>query len=76
MGGFVSRVINTFTGGGASSPVQQVQQQAVQKAPTGPTEAELTDLRLLKTKRRGRRSTILGVNSEEELALGKPTLLG
>lgn len=76
MGGFVSRVINTFTGGGSSSPVQQVQQQAVQQAPTGPTEAELTDLRLLKTKRRGRRSTILGVNSEEDLALGKPTLLG
>lgn len=67
----------------ASTPMNDVgrtQSQAVADAPTGPTTVEMTPEqeeaeRLLKIKRRGRKSTILNI-PEEELTLSRKVLLG
>ncbi len=57
--------------------VGDVQAAAVDAAPDGPTTLEMPDesSRLLAIKRRGRRKTILS-QDEEDLKLGKKTLLG
>ena len=67
----------------ASTPTNEVsktQADAVAEAPKGPTTVEMTPEqeeaeRLLKIKRRGRKSTILNI-PEEELTLSKKVLLG
>ena len=66
----------------ASTPMNEVsktQAKAVADAPTGPTTVEMSPEqeeaeRLLKIKRRGRRSTILNI-PEEELTLSRKVLL-
>ena len=72
MGGFVRRFISR------KKPRQQIQRQAVQQAPAGPTIAEMEQSersRLSNIKRRGRKSTKLGME-DEDLYLSKKTLLG
>ena len=70
MGGFVRRIISR-----KSKPRQQIQRTAVKKAPSGPTIAEMEQKRLSKIKRRGRKSTKLGME-DEDLYLSTKTLLG
>ena len=77
MGGFVAKVV-------APKPkpkpvyVAPVQKAAVEKAPAGPTVAEMDQQRRVGVNRRGRRATILtsykGV--DEDVTLGTKTLLG
>ena len=72
MGGFVRRIISR------KQPRQQIQRQAVQQAPAGPTIAEMEQSersRLSNIKRRGRKSTKLGME-DEDLYLSTKTLLG
>ena len=72
MGGFVRRIISR------KKPRQQIQRQAVQQAPAGPTIAEMDQSelsRLSKIKRKGRKSTKLGAE-DEDLYLSIKTLLG
>jgi len=72
MGGFVRRIISR------KKPRQQIQRQAVKQAPAGPTIAEMDQSelsRLSKIKRRGRKSTKLGME-DEDLYLSTKTLLG
>ena len=73
MGGFVRRFISK-----KSKPRQQIQRTAVKAAPSGPTIAEMDQSersRLLNIKRRGRKSTKLGME-DEDLYLSTKTLLG
>ena len=73
MGGFVKRVAKTIK---KPKPVQQsIQKAAVKASPAGPTIAELAQKRMSSIKRRGRKSTNLGV-SDEDLTLAFRTLLG
>ena len=79
MGGFVAKVISPVIK--APTPVApQVQKAAVEKAPKGPTVAEVDDLtkKRLATNRRGRRATILTSTKgvDEDITLGSKTLLG
>ena len=67
MGGFVRKHIK--------KKQKRIQQEAVKDAPSGPTSAELEQLRLAKIKRRGRKATKLGVD-DEDLYLSTKTLLG
>ena len=48
--------------------------EAVRRAPSGPTKAELTQMRLSASKRRGRKSTKLGME-DEDLNLSTKALL-
>tara|TARA_R100000008_G_scaffold63522_1_gene40704 strand:- start:111 stop:335 length:225 start_codon:yes stop_codon:yes gene_type:complete len=74
MGGFVSRVIKRAKP--KQKPIAQtIQKVAVKKSPAGPTTAELAQQRMSSIKRRGRKSTNLGV-SDEDLTLSYRTLLG
>ena len=72
MGGFISSIISR------KKRRQQIQRDAVKEAPAGPTISELeqseTD-RLLRNKRKGRKSTKLA-QADDELTLSKKTLLG
>ena len=66
--------------GGVNQPIlgSSIQKTAVKKAPAGPTIAELElteEERLLRIKRKGRRSTKLS-STNDELTLSKKTLLG
>ena len=69
--------------GGANQPIlgSSIQKTAVKKAPAGPTIGEMAQLeeteeeRLLRTKRKGRKSTKLA-QADDELTLSKKTLLG
>jgi len=70
MGGFVRKHILK-----EEKPRRQLQKQAVEEAPSGPTSGELEQLRLAKIKRRGRKATKLGVD-DEDLYLSTKTLLG
>ena len=73
MGGFVRRITRR-----KSKPRQQIQRAAVKAAPAGPTIAEMNQSersRLLNIKRRGRKSTKLGME-DEDLYLSTKTLLG
>ena len=56
--------------------VQRVQKEAVQAAPTGPTVAEMDQGQIRRG--RGRRATILTSSQgyDEEVTLGRKTLLG
>ena len=72
MGGFVRRIISR------KKPRQQIQRQAVKQAPAGPTIAEMEQSessRLANIKRRGRKSTKLGME-DEDIYLSTKTLLG
>ena len=68
MGGFVRKITKR------KKPVP-IQKEAVKSAPAGPTSSELAQLRMLSSKRRGRKSTNLGV-MDEDLTLSFKTLLG
>ena len=71
MGGFVRRIISR------KKPRQQLQRQAVQQAPAGPTIAEMEQSersRLSNIKRRGRKSTKQGME-DEDLNLSTKALL-
>ena len=68
MGGFVRKIIKR------KKPTA-IQKAAVKSAPAGPTSSELAQTRMLSSKRRGRKSTNLGV-SDEDLTLSFKTLLG
>ena len=70
MGGFVRKRILR-----KKKPKRQIQQVAVKKAPAGPTVADLTQQRLSSIKRRGRKSTKLGME-DEDLYLSTKVLLG
>jgi len=70
MGGFVRRITRR-----KSKPRQQIQRAAVKAAPAGPTIAEMEQKRLSNIKRRGRKSTKLGME-DEDLYLSTKTLLG
>ena len=73
MGGFVRKYIQK-----KPKPVDDLQKTAVKKAPAGPTIAELEQAerdRLLRIKRKGRKSTKLA-SFDDELTLSKKTLLG
>tara|TARA_R100000655_G_C2875902_1_gene174288 strand:+ start:85 stop:306 length:222 start_codon:yes stop_codon:yes gene_type:complete len=73
MGGFVRKVQRSFQ---RPKPVQQsIQKAAVKDSPAGPTISELAQLRTASIKRRGRKSTNLGV-SDDDLTLAFKTLLG
>ena len=66
--------------GGVNQPIlgSSIQKTAVKDAPDGPTSAELElteEERLLRIKRKGRRSTKLS-STNDELTLSKKTLLG
>ena len=80
MGGFVSKVAEKVTRQEPPRQAQQVQKQAVEQAPKGPTAAEVDDFtkRKLATNRRGRRATILTSTKgvDEDLALASKSLLG
>ena len=75
MGGFVRRVTRTFSRPKPKPVAQSIQKAAVKKSPAGPTTAELAQSRMSSIKRRGRKSTNLGV-SDEDLTLSFRTLLG
>ena len=70
-------------GGGGNQPIlgSEIQKTAVKKAPDGPTIPEMAQLeeteeeRLLRTKRKGRKSTKLA-QADDELTLSKKVLLG
>ena len=70
MGGFVRKRILK-----KQKPVQTIQKAAVKKSPAGPTIAELAQQKMSSIKRRGRKSTNLGV-SDDDLTLAFKTLLG
>ena len=74
MGGFVRRIARQVY---KQKPKQSqtIQKAAVKKSPAGPTTAELAQSRMSSIKRRGRKSTNLGV-SDEDLTLSFRTLLG
>ena len=69
MGGFVRKIVKK------PKPAQTIQKAAVKASPAGPTIAELAQKRMSSIKRRGRKSTNLGV-SDEDLTLAFRTLLG
>ena len=69
MGGFVRKIVKK------PKPAQAIQKAAVKAAPAGPTTAELAQQRMSSIKRRGRKSTNLGV-SDDDLTLSFKTLLG
>ena len=69
MGGFVRKVVSK------PRSTQPIQKAAVKAAPAGPTTAELAQQRMSSIKRRGRKSTNLGV-SDDDLTLAFKTLLG
>ena len=71
MGGFVKKIVSRPK----PKPAQIIQKAAVKAAPAGPTTAELAQQRMSSIKRRGRKSTNLGV-SDEDLTLSYRTLLG
>ena len=71
MGGFVRKIIRRKP----KRQAVQIQKAAVKKAPSGPTIAEMEQKRLSKIKRRGRKSTKLGME-DEDLYLSTKTLLG
>ena len=72
MGGFVRRIVKKSK----PKPIEQtIQKTAVKVSPAGPTTAELAQQRMSSIKRRGRKSTNLGV-SDEDLTLSYRTLLG
>tara|TARA_R110001592_G_scaffold105434_1_gene296542 strand:- start:303 stop:533 length:231 start_codon:yes stop_codon:yes gene_type:complete len=76
MGGFVRKYIQK-----KQKPVQELQQAAVKKAPSGPTKAEMEEERIkkasLSNKRRGRKATMLtGAGGVDELSLSKKSMLG
>jgi len=73
MGGFVRRVVRKAKP--KPKPAQAIQKAAVKASPSGPTIAELAQSRMSSIKRRGRKSTNLGV-SDEDLTLSYRTLLG
>ena len=73
MGGFVRRVVRKPKP--RPRPTQTIQQAALKASPAGPTTAELAQQRMSSIKRRGRKSTNLGV-SDEDLTLAFRTLLG
>ena len=73
MGGFIRKHVQR-----KKKPVYDVQQTAVKEAPAGPTVAEIEQNkidRLLRIKRKGRKSTKLA-SMDDELTLSKKTLLG
>ena len=70
MGGFVRKIVKK-----PKPAAQSIQKAAVKKSPAGPTTAELAQSRMSSIKRRGRKSTNLGV-SDEDLTLAYRTLLG
>ena len=74
MGGFVRRIARQVY---KSKPkqAQTIRKAAVKKSPAGPTTAELAQQRMSSIKRRGRKSTNLGV-ADEDLTLSFKTLLG
>ncbi len=74
MGGFVRRVTRAVSKP-KPKPAQAIQKAAVKASPSGPTIAELAQSRMSSIKRRGRKSTNLGV-SDEDLTLAYRTLLG
>ena len=61
MGGFVRRIVKKTK----QRPTQTIQQAAVKASPAGPTTAELAQQRMSSIKRRGRKSTNLGVSDED-----------
>jgi hypothetical protein len=67
MGGFVRKYIQ--------KKQKTVQREAVRRSPSGPTKGEIDAIRLASIKRRGRKSTKLGVE-DEDLSLAIKTLLG
>jgi len=69
MGGFVRKIVKK------PKPAQTIQKAAVKAAPAGPTSAELAQTRMSSIKRRGRKSTNLGV-TDDDLTLSFRTLLG
>ena len=69
MGGFVRKIVKK------PKPAQRIQKAAVKAAPAGPTSAELAQTRMSSIKRRGRKSTNLGV-TDDDLTLSFRTLLG
>tara|TARA_R100000458_G_C8024868_1_gene82963 strand:+ start:34 stop:246 length:213 start_codon:yes stop_codon:yes gene_type:complete len=70
MGGFIrTRIL------GQKKPRQQLQRKAVEQAPAGPTKAEIDAIRFAAIKRKGRKSTKLGVQ-DEDVSLALRTLLG
>ena len=75
MGGFVRRVTRAVSKPKPKPVAQSIQKAAVKKSPAGPTTAELAQSRMSSIKRRGRKSTNLGV-SDEDLTLAYRTLLG
>ena len=66
MGGFVRKHI--------TKKYRSVQREAVREAPSGPTKAELTQVRIAASKRRGRKSTKLA-GMAEDLYLSTKALL-
>jgi hypothetical protein len=75
MGGFVRRIAQIAKPKQKPMEQQIIQKFAVKKSPAGPTSAELAQTRMSSIKRRGRKSTNLGV-SDEDLTLAYRTLLG
>jgi len=87
MGGFVRRIVKTFSR--PSSPIRKVQpvvqKTAVKAAPKGPTKAEMIATKeedakeiLLANKRKGRKAQQLtgATGLEEETYLSKKSMLG
>tara|TARA_Y100000310_G_scaffold332370_1_gene407813 strand:- start:55 stop:267 length:213 start_codon:yes stop_codon:yes gene_type:complete len=70
MGGFIRKYIKK-----KPKAIQELRKKAVEEAPSGPTAAELEQKRLSRIKRRGRKSTKLGVE-DEDIFLSIKTLLG
>jgi len=70
MGGFVRKHILK-----EEKPRRQLQKQAVEEAPSGPTRAEIDAIKYASIKRKGRKATKLGVD-DEDLYLSTKTLLG
>ena len=70
MGGFVARIVKP------RRPAAPVQRAAVKAAPAGPTVAEMDQGKIRRG--RGRRATILTSSQgiDEQLTLGRKTLLG
>ncbi len=52
-----------------------VQREVIKQSQTGPTKAEMDAIRLASIKRKGRKSTKLGME-DEDLYLSTPVLLG
>ena len=70
MGGFVARIVKP------KAKPRPIQQAAVKAAPAGPTVAEMDQGKIRRG--RGRRATILtsAQGYDEEVTLGRKTLLG